>query len=56
MKGGDHWMEIHTYDASTSRRVARRTRRRMIVRLRQPKREVEMPGARTVNQLLDSSG
>ena len=28
----------------------------MIVKLRQPKREVEMPGARTVNQLLDSLG
>ena len=26
----------------------------MIVKLRQPKREIEMPGARTVNQLLDS--
>jgi sulfur carrier protein len=28
----------------------------MIVKLRQPKREVEMSGARTVNQLLDSLG
>ena len=28
----------------------------MIVKLRQPKREVELPGARTVNQLLDSLG
>ena len=28
----------------------------MIVKLRQPKREIEMPGARTVNQLLDSLG
>ena len=31
-------------------------RRHMIVKLRQPKREIEMPGARTVNQLLDSLG
>ena len=28
----------------------------MIVKLRQPKREIEMAGARTVNQLLDSLG
>ena len=28
----------------------------MIVKLRQPRRELEMPGARTVNQLLDSLG
>jgi sulfur carrier protein len=28
----------------------------MIVKLRQPKREIEMPGARTVNQLLDGLG
>ena len=28
----------------------------MIVKLRQPKREIELPGGRTVNQLLDSLG
>ena len=28
----------------------------MIVKLRQPKREIEMPGARSVNQLLDTLG